>query len=274
MDNDNKPPVKTDPVKTDPAKTDPAKTDPAKHWSSDLIAPELRQNAEVTKFEKLDDLANAYVKLSTQLASKTDVKPLDDNASYDDAVKTSEAMLNVKKEHYNENFKHKDLAFKHKLPAKLIEPLFKDLEENDKLETEKTRTSLLEKYREEISAKVDDKTLETRMDAGLKALGLTKNSYKELLPELERNKPALVLAIAELGKKQYTTKQQKILDDKDDSLPSDPDILRNMISELAGKQLLLSQKRQDTYHIDKELRNVKLKFKQITQNQQPKGLSF
>ena len=246
------------------------------HWTSSLQDENLKKNADVVSFTTIDALAEAYVKLNTKLASDTttSVKPLTDEASYEDTAKTAEAMLNVKKDAYTEEFKHKDLAFKHKLPAKLIEPFFKDLEADTNKASADANAATLEKYKEEISAKIDDKTLETRMDAGLKALGMTRNSYKELLPELERNKPELVLAIAELGKKQYTTKQQQILDGKDDDLPTDPEILRSMISDLSSRQLTLSMSGQDTFHIDKELRNVKLKFNQVNQSVRPSGVTF
>jgi len=231
-------------------------------WRDLLEEPHLKSDEAILGHDSLDSLAGAYLKLKTKLSSKASVEPLTDEASTDDFMKTSEAMLNVKEDGYSKDFKHKDLAFKFRLPGKLVEPFMKEMRDEEDKNVSRKNEELLKEYSDKIKEDIPEEAFETRFSAGLKALGFTPDEYKELLPEVERNKPDLVKAIANLGKKQYSDNQNKILEDKSD-LPTDPDVLRDSIVSLAKQRLQARLDRQDTFHIDERLKNVKLRYQKI-----------
>ena len=232
-------------------------------WATLIEDEGLKANSEVVSFESVDALASDYLKLKTKLSSETSVKPLSDEATNEDYLKTSEAMLNVKEDSYSEDFKHKDLAFKYKLPHKLVEPFMKEVQEGGEKISAKTKEETLAKYKEQIKDKVPEEVFDTRFDAGLKALGFTREQYRETLPELERNKPELVVAITKLGEQQYTNRQKDIIDGAKTDLPTDLGVLKTNIASLAAQRLEARLAKRDTFHIEDKLKTIKLQYETI-----------
>lgn len=235
----------------------------ANEWAQ-LLGDENKNNTEVTKFKTVDELASAYGKLKAEVGTGKRLEPLTDSATTDEVMESSTKLFNVTEDSYSEDFKHKDLAYKFKLPSKLIEPFIKEIGESTEKTSKAEESKTLAKYKEEILSKEPEETFQTRFDAGLKALGLTREEYQKELPTLVRNKPKLVLSIVELGKKQFTKGENKEIDN-DSELPSDLGILSNHIADLARQRMKLKLQGRDHFQIDEQLKKYKMRHKVVLQ---------
>ena len=238
---------------------------PLNDWRSSLTEDSLRKDDVLLKVESLDKLAMDYVRLKKMQELKADVNPVTDDSSEEELLKTAEAMLNVKEDNYSEDFEHKQLAYKYKLPSRLVEPFMKDLESASKKESKDSVKEKVAKNMEIIGQEIPAKVFDVRFDAGLKALDITKEEFKKMLPEEHRTNPELIKAITNLGKKQYSAGAKQILEEEKDSLPNDPEILKEQIIALSGQQMQARMNRESTLDLDKQINRVKHKYNKVTQ---------
>lgn len=231
-------------------------------WRNLFDSEDLKKNETLLKHESIDSLASEYLKLSTKLQSKTDVKPLTKDSSDEDFLKTAEAMLDVKKDNYSEDFKFKEEAFKYRLPSRLVEPFLKDMTEQQTKLQEASKKELIEKHKKEINEAIPTEVFETRYTAGLEELGFTPDEFKKLIPEEHRTKPSLVKAITNLGKSRYS-RQQKQIEDNEDNLPNDTGILKDQLSALVADRLKLKLNNQSTIDINEKIGAIKSKYNKL-----------
>ena len=132
----------------------------------------------------------------------------------------AEKMLSVKEDGYSEDFKFKEQAFKNKLPAKLVEPFTKEVVETLTKSAETGKTELIEKLKEGSEDLRNEASFETRLNAGVKALGITFETFKKVFPLEVRYNKVFLKAITDLGKAQYTKDGQLVLDEKNPDVPN------------------------------------------------------
>ena len=225
----------------------------SKHeWAQLLTDESLKTNAEVTKYKSVDEMARVALR-------KDNVPTLSDTASAEDIMKFSKEHLKVTEESYTKDFTHKDLAYKYKLPAPTIEAFMKDVKQVELKDQEASTHKEIEKLKKEFNKEVPENVRETRLNAGLKALGYTSETFKETFTELEQAK--LSLPITNLGKSQYSSLEKKV-DQNDDDLPADIGVLSDNIKRLGAERMVALTRGQPTIEFDKQLSQYKLKYKQ------------
>ena len=228
-------------------------------WRTLLAQEDLKKNEHVLKAKSLDDVVNGFIKSS----NSTNVKPINKaTAEFKDYIEASEKLFDVKEDEYDKDLGEdfKKLAFEYRIPAPVAKDLFTKIAAQTKSKQEETETELIDTYKKQLTEKTDSKVINARFKAGLKVLDMTLEQYKEAFPGASGFKPALVNAIATVGYKTLTNKEQTILDEKDTDIPSDPTILKNQIAQLAAERLNLKISGQDVRTVDKELKAVKMKY--------------
>ncbi len=230
-------------------------------WHS-LLGEDNKKDTDLTGFKTVDELATAYKNLNIKHSSGAKLEPLNEESSVEDIQKGSESFFGIKEDSYSEDFKHKKEAFKFKLPSKLIEPFLDEIKASEVKTEEKKKKDLLSAYSKEIKDKVPEEVFENRLNAGLKTLGFTKEEFKELLPDEHRNNPKLVVALTELGKKQFDKKINAI-DEGKTELPSDIGVLASHIATLSKERMMAKLGNRDHFHIDEKLAQYKMRYSKI-----------
>lgn len=267
-------PTSTEPTSTEPTSTEPTSTEPTsdekielanKHdWAKLITTEEYKKDTDITQFKTVDELVSAYSVLNAKVKKGTQIEPLKEDATVEQMQEKSEALFGIKKDSYSEDFEHADAAYKFRLPSKLVEPFLKEIDASTSSASEKDEKETLLKYKEEVLSKEPEETFSTRFEAGLKALGMTKQEYAEELPTLVRNKPKLVLAIVALGKKQFTKGENSEIDN-DSELPSDIGVLSTHIADLAKQRMNAKLNGRDYYHIEDKLKQYKMRHHKLSQ---------
>ena len=238
-------------------------------WREMFEDKDLKTHKQLLSIDSIDELAASYIALQTKLDAKTGatVKPVSTDTPFEEQAKVSETMFNISKEAYDDNSfteVEKEIAFKHKVPPVLLKAFIsdtkKEMEEATKRKTEET----LSKYREEINKVIPSEAFETRFNSGLKALGITLDQYKKILPEVYRNEPTLVKAISSLGQKQYSKKEQDVLEGKAPDLSTNIDVITAQIKDLAQKKMSAKLQNQPTYELEKDLKLLKLRHAKLS----------
>ena len=231
-------------------------------WRNDL-PDELKTSETLLKFKDVEGLAQSYVRLEKKIGEKSLATVLDDKATYDEKLQFSEEVFKLKEDKYkNSGLSDQEakLAWDNRVPPAQASAFLKDVVEFNKKEKDVKNTQKQDSYKEEIKKQFpDESVLNVRVSAGLKALGMTFNDYKDTVKD-EAFNPKLIKAIAELGKSQYSEKVLEIKEGKPAGLPSDPAVLRAKINKLSKVRVNLKVGTRDRLLADKELEEVKAKL--------------
>ncbi len=232
-------------------------------WRQGLKDADLRVDQSLSKFKTMDDLAKSYKHLQSKLGERP--IELNEESSYEDHLKVSEQVYKIEEKHY-ETFDEeiRDIAKKHKLPPEQFKNYLKDAEMAKKESEVKYETQKVEKYKEQILSKLEQEKFDVRFKAGLAALEMTTDEYKELMGSEALN-PNLALKIAKLGEKQYDDTVLEIKEGKPGGLPSDPDFLTAKIKHLARQKMnaKLSGDVRAERDIESDLAAARAKFNSI-----------
>ena len=263
-DKDKDKDVDKDTDKASDKKDDQSITLSSKNEWAQLLDEETRKDPAIVRFDSLEDLARAVINVKTK-----DTK-LDDDSSTDDYIKASEETFGNAEADYSKNFEHKDLAHKFRLPKKLIEPFMEELKVSSEKSDEKSKEEQLKKFKKRIEEKVDKDVFDIRFDAGLKALGFTRDEFKEKFGEIGSHNPDLVIPITELGRKQYSDAQTKV-DEGTSGLPEDLEVLSTKIRDLTRRRQDLKLAKGDYYSIEKDIQKLKLQHAKVQHKQRRKA---
>ena len=231
-------------------------------WRSQ-IDEDLKKDNSLAKFKTVTDLAKSYKHLESKLGKK--IPELNEDAKYDDFLKFSEETYKIKEDSYADlNEDLQAVALKHKLPPEQLKNYLKDASDVEKVNAEKESNRKQQMYKEQILNELPEDKFDVRFKAGLKALNMTAQEYKETLG-VESLNPKLALKIAELGKNQYSEGVTLAKEGEPAGLPSDPDFLRDRI-EVLSKEFMRAVSARDLrvqQDIQDELAVVKAKYNKV-----------
>ena len=256
-------PAEVDPP-VEPTKEEPTAepTQEALDWRDAIENEDLKKSSSLEKFKTVDDLVESYNNLEHRLGTGN-ITQVNDDSSFEDILKFSEKTYNLKEEKYKDKGlteQEAKFAWDNRIPPTQAVAFLNDFKNTEKEKLDLAHSKKVEDYKDQLKLiHKDDTKLNIRLQAGLNALKLNFSQYKKIMGTEALN-PEMIKALTHLGKEQYSEEELKIKEGAPAGLPSNPDVLKSRIQNLAAARVNSQPGSRERMQIEEELRLVKAKF--------------